>query len=758
MNRFILLLICLISVCFNAHSQKVGLVLSGGGATGFAHIGVIKALEENNIPIDYISGTSSGALVGALYAIGYSPSEIESYVLSPRFQLLVRGEIEESQRFYFNQEEANSDLLKISFSADSIYQHFFPTKFVNSTYLDYEMMRIFGTAGESVSGDFSKLMVPFNCVASDITHKKSILFSQGKLNQVIRASITFPFFIHPIKIESNLLFDGGLYNNFPADIMNSTFKPDYIIGSNVSSNYKAAEENDVISQVINMMVSHTNFNLPTNNGILIQPKTDVTTFEFEEISKAINAGYTSTIAIIDSIKLNVQRRISMDELTIKRKVFKSGIIPFKVSSIAPNSGNNKSDHFIKKSIMPENKIIDSISFFRNYFRLASNPAINFTYPLLRLKNDSTYHLDLLARKAKEIDLEVGGLFSSRSVNTGYIGLSYKSLKNQLLKIKMNSYFGKFYGSLKVLTEYQFPTKIPFTVSGYFVMNRWDYFRSLASFFEDVKPSFLVQNEIYQGFSLKHPIGNHIKSTYDIRFFKTTDDYYQTENFTSKDTTDYTAFEGFNIRWNLEYNTLNKKQFANKGKLFSFKVKYVNGTEDSESGSTSLIKYSIHKNHSWVSVQPEFQWYFFQKSNINLGIHLKSTLSSQNLFSNYTASILSLSDFSPFPDCQTIFLPEYRSPQFLGIGSNLVYTFHKSLDFRIDTYLYQPFKELSKSNLLSGNYIKPSFLSQYLVSSSVIYQSPIGPIRLAANYFPKQQNPLFIQFSYGYMLFNDRAFR
>jgi NTE family protein len=741
-----------------SYAQKVGLVLSGGGATGFAHIGVMKALEENNIPIDYISGTSSGALIGALYAVGYSPKEIEAYVLSPRFQLLVKGEFEDYQSFFYQKEDVSGDIFKISFAADSIYQRFFPTKFINSSYLDYEMMRVFGTASESIAGDFSKLMIPFNCVASDITHKKSILFTEGKLNQVIRASITFPFFIHPIKIGGNLLFDGGLYNNFPGDIMSSTFNPDFIIGSNVSSNYKAAEEHDVVSQVINMMVSHTNFNLPTQNGILIQPKTDVTTFDFEEISKAINAGYESTLILMDSIKKHINRRTSSEEIQLLRQQFKSHILPLKISEITPHSSNSKSDNFIQKSILPKNELIDSAMFVKNYFRLIANPAINFSYPILTLKKDSTYALDLLVRKSKEIELEVGGLYSSRSVNTGYIGVSYSTLKNQLLKLKITSYFGKFYGSLKLNADYQFATNPPLTISGYYVLNRWDYFRSLASFFEEVKPSFLVQNEIYEGFSLKHPIGNHTKSTYDIRLFKTTDEYYQTDNFTNQDTTDYTSFKGLNLRWNIEYNTLNRKQFANKGRLFSLKIKYVKGTEDSESGSTSILKYSLTKQHEWMIIQPEIQWFFINQSKLHVGLHMKSTLSSQTLFSNYTASILSMTDFSPFPDCQTIFLPEYRSPQFIGIGTNLIFTIKKQIDIRFDTYLYQPFKELGKNNLLMGDYDKPSLLSEYLVSSSIIYHSPIGPIRLATNYFPKQKNPVFLQFSYGYLLFNERAIR
>jgi NTE family protein len=83
---------------------------------------------------------------------------------------------------------------------------------------------------------------------------------------------------------------------------------------------------------------------------------------------------------------------------------------------------------------------------------------------------------------------------------------------------------------------------------------------------------------------------------------------------------------------------------------------------------------------------------------------------------------------------------------------------KQLDFRFDAYFYQPFKELIKNNLILGDYDKPLVLSEYMLSSSIIYHSPIGPIRLATNYFPKQKNPLFVQFSYGFMLFNERAIR
>jgi len=258
--------------------QKIGLVLSGGGATGLAHIGVLKALEERGIPIHYITGTSAGALVGSMYAAGYSPEEIEAY------------------------------------------------------YLVFEMLKLLGTTGASYGNDFDSLFVPFRCVASDITNKKSIVFSEGFLNQAVRASMTYPFYFNPIRVNGILMFDGGLYNNFPADIMYREFDPDFIIGSNVSYNAAPPLEDDLISQVKNMLVSYSDYNLPCEAGILIEPKSEISTFEFENVQVAIRDGYATTLKYIDSIELHVTARISKEELNNRRKAFRSRIEELRVSS------------------------------------------------------------------------------------------------------------------------------------------------------------------------------------------------------------------------------------------------------------------------------------------------------------------------------------------------------------------------------------------------------------------------------------------
>ncbi|MGB0914739.1 MAG: patatin-like phospholipase family protein [Crocinitomicaceae bacterium] len=739
--------------------DKIGVVLSGGGATGLAHIGVLKALEENGIPIDYITGTSAGALVGSLYAAGYSPEQIEAYVTSEHFQVLATGSLEPEQQFLFRKDDKNANMIGMSFSQDSLLKKSLPTNFTSSTLLDFEMMRLYGTTASSNYNNFDSLFVPFRCVASDIAKKESVIFKDGHLNEAVRASMTYPFYFKPIKINDVLFFDGGLYNNFPADVLYEAFNPDYIIGSNVSYNAALPDEDDLISQLTNMLVRYSNYELPCDEGFMIEPESDVATFDFSNAQQAINDGYRATMAKMDSLKLHIHRRVSPEELTRKRLAFHKNDIDLKISSVSVNNSGKKLK-FLSRSIIKKNKneLLDLSLLEKRYFRLYSAPQIDFMYPTLQLKSDSTYNLGLHISKAKEIRLEVGGHFSSRAVNTGYIGLSYQSIGKVATKTELSSYFGKFYGSGKAKFTIELPRVYPFSTTAYFTINRWDYFRSFATFFEDAIPSFLVQEEMYAGLQVNHPFSNNIKSTIDGRWFNLEDSYYQTDQFTNKDTADLTNFSGGAVSWTITQNSLNRKQFASSGHYFKASVRYINGREHSTSGSTSIEPYDIIKFHSWLNAGLEFQTFVLDKPIFHLGIHGQIAYNTHPLFANYTSTLLSTTEFNLVPDAGTYFLSEYRSPQFAGLGLNSIFTIKKKVDIRVDGYIYQPFVQIIQHNDGSQG-ISDLFEGRtFMASSSVIYHSFIGPIRLTLNYFPEQPEPFAFQFSLGYVLFNDRAIR
>lgn len=288
----------LLSISITVFSQKTGLVLSGGGAPGIAHIGVIKALEENEIPIDYITGTSIGAFVGGLYVAGYSPDEMIRFFKSREFKKLKKVQLVFPKKY------------------------FYPTHLINPEKIQNRLEQLTGNATLHSVGNFDSLFLPFRCVASDVYNKEPYIFKNGNLATAIRASMSYPFIFKATEIDDRLLFDGGIYNNFPIDIMLQDFKPDFIIGSIVAYNPPKANSNDILMQLQNMIIHKTDYNVPDSLGITINFELkDISVFDFSEIDKLVKIGYDETIKQIENIKKRTEKRISITELQQRRVEF-----------------------------------------------------------------------------------------------------------------------------------------------------------------------------------------------------------------------------------------------------------------------------------------------------------------------------------------------------------------------------------------------------------------------------------------------------
>ena len=289
-----------ILIIHSLNSQKVGIVLSGGGAPGIAHIGMIKALEENEIPIDYITGTSIGALIGGLYASGYSPDEMILFFKSSDFRKMKRFEIKFPPKY------------------------FLPTHIIQPQKVQKGLEKLTRQAVKRSGGNFDSLFVSFRCVASDVYRKESYVFSQGDLATAIRASMTFPFIFEGAKVDNRLLFDGGIYNNFPVNIMQQSFHPDFIVGSVVAYNPPQADSNDILMQLQNMIVNNSNYSISDSLGMVLNfDLKKRSMFDFSGIDSLVNIGYIETEKQIELIKMKVHRRVSIKEINQKRVLFRS---------------------------------------------------------------------------------------------------------------------------------------------------------------------------------------------------------------------------------------------------------------------------------------------------------------------------------------------------------------------------------------------------------------------------------------------------
>ena len=176
-------------------------------------------------------------------------------------------------------------------------------------------------ASAAANYNFDSLFIPFRCVASDIESKKSVVFQNGDLGEAVRASLSYPFYLKPIKVDGKLLFDGGMYNNFPSNVMYEHCFPDIIIGSNVSGKVSPPDEDNLISQLKSMLINRMDYDVQCPNGILIEPKVNSSTFDFSNPKAQIDSGYVATIRQIETIKNRITRRVDTTELSKKRKHF-----------------------------------------------------------------------------------------------------------------------------------------------------------------------------------------------------------------------------------------------------------------------------------------------------------------------------------------------------------------------------------------------------------------------------------------------------
>ncbi len=739
-------------------AQKVGLVFSGGGAAGYAHIGVLEALEENNIPIDFITGTSAGALIGSMYAMGFSPNEIESIVKTESYINMSSGVIDEKYIYYFKTVDENPSWISFKLSLDSAVKIRLPTNVLNPISLDFGLMEFTGGPAAGANYNFDSLFIPFRCVGADVERKEIVNFKKGDLGEAVRASIAYPFFIPPAMVEGRLLYDGGFYNNFPSNIMYEDFYPDFIVGSSVAGNMPSASEDDIFSQIKSMVLSKTNFGIPCEAGIVLKPKTDVSLFDFSNPQPTIDSGYVAAMRQMDFIKQHISRRITPEELQAKRSNFKKKIPEVIFDNIYIEGLNSKQAGYARKILRQNNKQISMEDIKAGYFRLASDNKIKYIYPKAKY-NPQTGFYDLYLRIKKERDIITyfGGNFSNRPISQGYLGVRYNYLDWFAAALTANVYFGKLYNSAQLKTRFDFPFKIPVYIEPNITWNKWDYYSSSNAFLTDVKPAYLKQNEQYGDLNIGFPTGKKGRIIAGGGKGRITDKYYQTSQFTERDTADRTDFDMFTYQACYEINSLNRKQYANQGEFVNIKVRYVNGLETNTPGSTSITDNKVFKKyHEWITFKIKGERYFNRKGTLKIGLFGEGVYSTQTLFNNYTSSVLSSPAFQPTPDSKTIFLENYRAHQYLAGGLKFVVNFRENIELRAEAYIFQPFETFVKTADLKTDYGALFAIQHYVGTAAIVWSTPIGPLSLSANYYDQEKKPVSILFHFGYIMFNKRA--
>lgn len=763
-HLFILTSILCVVIAGSAMAQKVGLVLSGGGASGMAHIGVLKALEENNIPIDYITGTSMGALIGGFYASGYSVEEITKIVKSDDFLLAVEGQLSEKDVYYFSKDLDDASMIRLKISPQRLIRQSIPTNLVTPDLMEYMFLDLFGRPAAEAHYNFDSLMIPFRCVAADIVKKKQVVFDKGSLALALRASTTYPFYYKPVVIDSTLLFDGGLYNNFPADVMYSAFLPEVIIGSNVASHLEAPDEDDLLSLVRNMITTRRNFTIECKESFIIEPPSEISVFDFSDIQHEIDLGYQATMKDIDEIKKITQGATrTTAELDTMRSNFRHNFPDPKVGNITiSGSLNKKQKEYVASTMGPSTKDTSyTFSDFKpQYLRLTQDSKIRYIQPIATYNpSEKKYDIDLNVRREKDLTLYFGGLFSSRPVNTGYVGVKYNLFGRTSASLMANSYFGKFYGSIMLRADLDFGGKKRMSISPYFIINRWDYFRNFATFFELSRPSYIVENETFGGANYTASWGNNTVVLADLKYGQTVDRYYQSNDFTVKDTADFTEFDLGTLGLGIDRNTLNRKQYANRGTRIQASIRGVIGDELTRYGTTGESDADFTHHHEWFTGEINYQNYFSHFGPISIGFNVQGLYSNKPFYDNYNASLISAPAYEPIPESKTRFINYFRTTEYAALGLQTVIAVRKNIDFRLEGYVFQPGRIIMADANNKAYYSTADLEQRFIGSSTLVYHSPLGPVGLNLNYFDKKEDsPWSFSFNFGYTIFNKSVYQ
>ncbi len=303
MRRLLIcLLLCLCPLALFAAEQpqpKIGLVLSGGAARGLAHVGVLKALEEQGIRIDAIAGTSMGAVIGGLYASGYKIDELEKLALGIDWQEAL-SDSPAREDVPFRRKQDDRDFLvrqKLSFRDDGSLG--LPLGVIQGQNLALLLESLL--AHSSDIRDFDKLPIPFRAVATDIVNGEKVVFRKGHLPQVIRASMSIPAVFAPVEINGQLLVDGGMVDNIPVDVARE-MGVDMVIVVDIGTPLRGRKQLntvfDILNQSITLMTrSNAEIQLASlrPNDVLIQPSlASIGATDFGRSEEIINAGYRAT--------------------------------------------------------------------------------------------------------------------------------------------------------------------------------------------------------------------------------------------------------------------------------------------------------------------------------------------------------------------------------------------------------------------------------------------------------------------------------
>ncbi len=731
-----LLLLCAALTAGASARPRVGLVLSGGGAKGIAHIGVIQAFEENDIPIDYITGTSMGAIVGSLYASGFTPAEMIELIASPGFADWSTGKINPDYVYYFLQQPVTPAFVNLNIGRDSTkVTSVLPMSLINPIPMNMAFPEIYSRYTAQCRGDFDKLFVPFRCVTSDVYAKHKVVLSKGSLADAVRMSMSFPMIFEPIELDGVPMYDGGIYDNYPVDVMMETFDPDVVIGVNVGSKSAAPDSRNPMGQLEDMIMQPDNYPFPYDKGVNIRIDVDqFSLLDFGKYQEIYDIGYRRGLEMVDSVKLRTGVGVAMQDVAARRAEFKTRTPEVVISKVEVTGGTPGENEYISQLFAPRRgeKTLTFDEARDAYYRAVSSGRLQNLVPTPVLNPDGTFTLKYRAVVKEDFSVGVGGYISSSTSSMLFFHGGYNPLRFKGLEANADFWLGQSYLGAQATGTFYYNTARPTALSLRFVATKRRYNETERLFYQFSAPDFIQRSELFG--QLAFTIGPTLRSRIDIGtgYGHLTDRYVADitdgEGPADKDRTVFNLGQIF-ARW--EANTLDNRYAPTSGARYMASAMGVAGRYHlyQAGGAPELTDHTL-----WGQLDLLALRYFPVGRRFALGTEARAMLSTRRLLPTYQASIVAAEASHPTPSTYNVFNQALRANSFVSVDLQPVWKVSSTFQLRGDMHGFLPLRKIKPGpDGVSARYGRwlsdPEFFGELRAQLNL----PFGTISAYGNY-------------------------
>lgn len=747
-----------------ASREGVGVVLSGGGAKGLYHIGVLQALEESGVPIDYIAGTSMGSIIGALYAAGYSPAEMRELVLSGVVQQWVSGRLDPTIYMPYYRQVGNTPSfinLWLDFSDEK--QTFqIPRNLISSTQIDMALIELFAPASTAAGNDFSKLMIPFLCVAADMNRRGPVTLDEGSLPEAIRSSMSIPLAFKPVKRDSMLLYDGGIYDNFPWRALDEKHTPELLVGSICTSGEVRPDgEESLLDQAVLIAMSGSDYTMPEDRSVTIHRAVKVGMLDFDSAEPVMEAGYEDAMHQMEDIlsRIPESERWTKEQYESRRKAFREKCPPLIFNNYEFNCANDSQLAYIRNYIRADHhsndrqRQMDFDRLRRNTYRLLVTGEYQMDVPQVsydKAKERYSFSADLTARP--NLKLTIGGNISSTAFNQAHIGLNYQTFGRAAYRFGANLYLGPTHtwGSLSGRMDFYVSHPLYLTYAYNFATenNRHGSFGRIS----EIDNTLAVkQSESFGSLGLGIRLTH--RALVELKLHAGHSNYHNTSPLDAAQN-EHSRLWFYGSKLELARNTLDKFIYPTRGSDLHLSTIYISGRDrlrvaedDDFQPGHGRRWYGGRFQYEKIFNIPATDWFM-------LGFNVDAVYTNHPAFTTEGATLMTLPAYEPIPHARMIFMPDFSAKRFVAGGLNPTFSFTRNFFLRTGFYtMYRNRNNYTPNGLVTWKDRQLHFITE----ASLVYHTPIGPVNLSLiKYGLNTSKNMYLMFNFGYPIFAPKA--